>query len=76
MAFPRICLPVIVWGGALLHLLLLLVAMIVVFLFFGHYPSLTWLALPLGLVLVSLFAFGLGMLLGIFNPHCPDDLVI
>ena len=72
IAFPRICLPVIVGGGALLNHALLLAAMTVVFLFFGHYPSATWLALPLGMVLIAMFAFGLGVMLGIFNVFSRD----
>lgn len=72
IAFPRICLPVIVGGGALLNHVLLLAAMTVVFLFFGHYPSVTWLVLPVGVVLISMFAFGLGVMLGIFNVFSRD----
>lgn len=72
IAFPRICLPVIVWGGALLNHVLLLAALVVVFLFFGHYPGLSWLVLPVGIVLISMFAFGLGVLLGIFNVFSRD----
>lgn len=72
IAFPRICLPVIVGGSALLNHLLLLAAMSVVFLFFGHYPSVAWLALPLGIALTAMFAFGLGLMLGIFNVFSRD----
>lgn len=72
IAFPRICLPVIVWGSALLNHALLLVAIAVVFLFLGKVPSMAWFALPLGILLVSVFAFGLGMLLGIFNVFVRD----
>lgn len=72
IAFPRLCLPVIVGGSAVLNHLLLLAAMGVVFLFFGHYPSVTWLVLPLGTVLIAMFAFGLGVMLGIFNVFSRD----
>jgi lipopolysaccharide transport system permease protein len=72
IAFPRICLPVIVWGGALLNHLLLLTAIAVVFLFFGHYPSSSWLALPFGVLLISMFAFGLGVILGVLNVYARD----
>lgn len=72
IAFPRLCLPLIVWGSALVNHLLLLVAMVVIFLFFGHYPSATWVAVPLGILLISLFAFGLGVLLGIINVFSRD----
>jgi len=72
IAFPRICLPIIVWGSALLNHLLLLGAIAVVFAFFGHYPGIAWLALPLGLLLISMFAFGLGVMLGLFNVFSRD----
>lgn len=72
IAFPRICLPVIVWGSALLNHALLLVAIAVVFLFLGKVPGVAWLALPLGILLISIFGFGLGMLLGIFNVFVRD----
>ena len=72
IAFPRICLPVIVWGGALLNHMLLLGAIAVVFMFFGHYPGIAWLALPLGILLISMFAFGLGVMLGLFNVFSRD----
>lgn len=72
ISFPRLCLPIIVWGSALLNHVLLLVAIAVVFLFFGHYPGVTWLALPIGIILISAFAFGLGMMLGLFNVFSRD----
>jgi len=72
ISFPRLCLPMIVWGSALLNHILLLLAIIVVFFFFGHYPGTAWLVIPLGILLISLFAFGLGVMLGIFNVFTRD----
>jgi lipopolysaccharide transport system permease protein len=72
IAFPRICLPVIVWGSALLSHLLLLASIAVVFLFFGHYPGAAWLFLPVGIVLISMLAFGLGVMLGVLNVFSRD----
>jgi len=72
ISFPRLCLPLIVWGSALLNHVLLLLAIAVVFLFFGHFPGLAWSVLPLGILLISTFAFGLGVLLGIFNVFSRD----
>ncbi|WP_394777526.1 ABC transporter permease [Undibacterium sp.] len=72
IAFPRLCLPLIVGGSALLNHLLLLVAIAVVFLFFGHYPNAAWLVLPLGIVMIVMFAFGLGILLGLMNVFSRD----
>jgi len=72
LAFPRLCLPIIIWGGALINHVLLLAAIAVVFAFFGYYPGLSWLALPFGLILISTFAFGIGVLLGVFNVFSRD----
>ena len=46
ISFPRLCLPVIVWGSALVNHALLLAAIFVVFAALGHLPAATWLALP------------------------------
>lgn len=72
ITFPRICLPVIVGGSALLTHILLLLAIFVVFLFFGHLPGAAVSALPAAMVLIALFGFGLGVLLGVFNVFVRD----
>lgn len=72
IAFPRLCLPVIVWGGAIINHLLLLSAMAIIFLFFGHFPSVAWLYIAPGILLISAFAFGLGVLLGVINVFARD----
>lgn len=72
IAFPRIALPVIVLGGALLNHVLLLAATTVVFLFFGHFPSAVWVLLPLATLMTAGLAFGLGILLGVFNVFARD----
>jgi lipopolysaccharide transport system permease protein len=72
IAFPRLCLPLIVGGSALLNHLLLLVAIVVVFLFFGHLPTAAWLVLPIGMLMIVMLAFGLGILLGLLNVFSRD----
>ena len=72
IAFPRLCLPLIVGGSAMINHLLLLAAIAVVFLFFGHFPTLAWLVLPVGMLLIVLFAFGLGIILGLLNVFSRD----
>ncbi|WP_024352435.1 ABC transporter permease [Aurantimonas coralicida] len=72
IAFPRLCLPVIVWGSAIINHLLLLLAIAVIFVFFGHYPGIAWIYLPIGIVLISALAFGLGVLLGVLNVFARD----
>lgn len=72
MVFPRICLPVIVVGAALLNNLLLFVAMLLIFGLMGHAPSLelAWL-LPLT-GLTTAFSLGLGLMLGVLNVFLRD----
>lgn len=72
MRFPRIALPVIVVGSCLLNNLLLFVAVLVVFAALGQMPSLEmfWL-LPLTVV-VTAFAVGLGLVLGVLNVFVRD----
>lgn len=72
LAFPRLCLPLIVWGGALLNHVLLLAALVVVTICLGCFEARDWLYLPIGILLISMFAFGLGILAGIFNVFCRD----
>lgn len=72
IAFPRLCLPMIVFGGALINHLLLLAAVLIVFLFLGHLPGHAWLALPIGIALIAMFGFGLGVLLGVLNVFSRD----
>jgi lipopolysaccharide transport system permease protein len=72
IAFPRICLPIIVGGSALLNHVLLIGATLAVFLFMGHVPGWALLVLPIGMALIGIFAFGLGVLLGVFNVFARD----
>ncbi|AQW67786.1 ABC transporter permease [Pseudomonas fulva] len=72
MSFPRITLPVIVVGTALLNNLLLFVAVVAVFTAFGQPPTLQalWL-LPLTFAVVAL-AVGIGLILGVLNVFLRD----
>ncbi|KEA04737.1 ABC transporter permease [Rhizobium rhizogenes] len=72
IAFPRLCLPIIVWGSALINHVLLLVAIAVIFLFFGHFPGLAWIYLIPGMALISAMAFGIGVFLGVLNVFARD----
>lgn len=72
MAFPKIALPLIVAGSALVNNILLFGAILVVFGLLGHTPVFSLLWLPL-LVLVTLsLAIGLGLSLGIINVFIRD----
>lgn len=72
IAFPRLCLPIIVWGSALANHLFLLTAILVICIFLGHFPTLAWLYIVPGILLVSVFAFGLGIFLGVLNVFSRD----
>ncbi len=72
IVFPRICLPLITAGSALLSNLILLLAMLAVFLALGHRPgpAAGWIV-PLTLLTLVL-GLGLGLLLGILNVFLRD----
>jgi lipopolysaccharide transport system permease protein len=70
--FPRICLPLIVSGSALVNNLLLFIAILAVFALLGHLPGWTTLWLPVLIVLNVMLGAGLGLLLGVFNVFIRD----
>jgi lipopolysaccharide transport system permease protein len=72
VAFPRLCLPIIIWGGTLLNHLLLLLAIAVVMGCLGHPATAAWLYLPVGIVLISGLGFAFGIFLGLINVVCRD----
>ncbi len=72
ISFPRLCLPLIVGGGALLNHMLLLAAIGLMCVLLGYAPGIAWLALPACMILTAALAFGLGVLLGIFNVFMRD----
>jgi lipopolysaccharide transport system permease protein len=72
MKFPRITLPFIVLGSALLNNFLLLLSVLAVFICLGHWPTwqMLW-AVPLILTVAAL-AKGLGLVLGVLNVFVRD----
>jgi len=72
ISFPRLCLPIIVWGSALINHVLLLCSIAFIFLFFGHFPGLAWLYVIPGMLLISVLAFGIGVFLGVLNVFSRD----
>ena len=72
MAFPRITLPLIMLGSALINNVLLLLTMLAVFAALGHMPGMALLWLPF-LTLVSLsLGLGIGLILGVLNVFVRD----
>jgi lipopolysaccharide transport system permease protein len=72
IAFPRICLPLIAVGSALLNNLLLFLAMAGIFALMGHAPTLALAWLPVLVLLTGALALGLGLLLGVLNVFVRD----
>lgn len=72
IAFPRIALPFVVLSSATVTHTCLLLAILIVVLAMGHYPSLHWLAIPIGYGVLSLLGLGLGLLCGVFNVFARD----
>lgn len=72
IAFPRLCLPFIVWGTALVNHVVLLGAILLILLFIGHLPGAAALAIIPGILIISMLAFGIGVFLGILNVFARD----
>lgn len=70
--FPRITLPVIAVGSALVNNMILFVVMIALFVPLGHEFSWTFLYIPLMAPIIALFAAGCGIFLGIVNVFVRD----
>lgn len=72
LLFPRICLPIIVAGSALLNNLLLFAAILIIFGLLGHVPGprVAWVFV---LMIIPLaFGAGIGLLLAVFNVFVRD----
>jgi lipopolysaccharide transport system permease protein len=72
MVFPRICMPLIVSGSALVNNLFLLAATIGIFIIVGDYPGWMWLWVPVLMVITLLFGLALGLILGVLNVFIRD----
>jgi lipopolysaccharide transport system permease protein len=72
LVFPRICLPLIVCGSAIVTNALLLLATLVIFLLMGHWPGGNMVFLPVLVALNIALALGLGIVLGVLNVFIRD----
>lgn len=72
MSFPKLSLPLITIGSALINFLLLFIMMFVVFGFLGHLPyhALHW--IPLLVVLTVALSVGMGLFFGVLNVFIRD----
>ena len=72
MLFPRVNLPLIVAGSALVNNILLFLAILVVFGLLGHIPGRQIAWIPLLIPLTMALGLGVGLLLGVFNVFVRD----
>lgn len=72
VSFPRITLPAIVVGSALVNNFFLLLAVLVVFILLGHDLSMSMLFVAPLTVCVVAFALGIGLILGVMNVFVRD----
>jgi lipopolysaccharide transport system permease protein len=72
LAFPRIALPFIVVGSALVNNLLLFLAILLIFGILGHVPGTALVALPVLIAITIALGLGLGLALGVLNVFIRD----
>lgn len=72
LVFPRIALPLIVTGSALINNALLFVAVLAIFGVLGHFPGIVLLWLPVLMLVNIVLALGLGLTLGVLNVFMRD----
>lgn len=72
MNFPKIYLPIVVLGGALVNNLLLAAAIFGIIAFYGFYPNPAWVALLFGTGVVVILGCGIGLTAGILNIFARD----
>ena len=72
LVFPRIALPLVATGSALVSNLLLFAAILAIFGALGHWPGLSLGCLPLLIVLNIALGLGLGLGLGVLNVFMRD----
>jgi lipopolysaccharide transport system permease protein len=72
LVFPKIALPLIVTGSALVNNALLFVAILLIFGVLGHLPSMALIWLPVLMIINIALALGLGLALGVLNVFMRD----
>jgi len=72
LVFPKIALPLIVTGSALVNNTLLFVAILLIFGVLGHWPGAALVWLPVLMLITIALALGLGLILGVLNVFMRD----
>jgi ABC-type polysaccharide/polyol phosphate transport system ATPase subunit/ABC-type polysaccharide/polyol phosphate export permease len=76
LRFPRLCIPLAVVAKALLNLGLNGIAVVALVMIVGVEPRLSWLELPLLVLLLAVFAAGVAMLLSALQVRFKDTLQV
>lgn len=72
LVFPRICLPIIVSGSALINNLLLFGAILLIIIIMGFVPGSNLIWIPLLIVITLALSLGTGLILGTLNVFVRD----
>ncbi|AYY58234.1 ABC transporter permease [Burkholderia multivorans] len=72
LSFPRLCLPVIVVANSLVNFAIVFTLFVVFLIVTGNFPGVPFLAVIPLLALLTLFAIGLGITLGVLNVFFRD----
>lgn len=72
MVFPKVALPLITTGTAVINNLLLFLAIVIIFTFLGQMPSLHLLWLPFITLILVLFTLGIGLIAAVINVFVRD----
>jgi len=67
MSFPRLCLPLIIWGSATINFIILLAIIVLALLVTGNDVGLTLVALIPLFILQTVFAGSLGLIIGVLQ---------
>lgn len=70
--FPKVALPLIVYGVAAINNIILFCAIVLAYLMMGHWPGPALIWLPIVAALCSLMALSLGLILGVLNVFIRD----
>ncbi|MGD1856064.1 MAG: ABC transporter permease [Leptolyngbyaceae cyanobacterium] len=72
LVFPKICLPLIVTGSAIINNILLLGAVLAVFAVMGYMPGIRVFWVPILIVITLALSLGIGLILGTLNVFIRD----
>ncbi len=72
ISFPKLTLPLIVVGSAIINFILLFIMMFIVFGFLGHLPYHAFYWIPLLVIITVSLAIGIGLFMGIINVFMRD----